>query len=232
MPQFSSNSQNESVSGVFLSTLKKVQFFIERTAGFKGPKVFKRCIVKWIGYDYTDNTWEPSSNLYCKDLVNYFQKWLSGLQVQQLTDADVPHQRTGKPHTNTIIDIDTIDDDVVEVLPPDAVLLEAQLKWIHQEGKTAASLAAASIPPVRDEPRATGDGPNSDQVTTVAVIPAAATVERQLAVIPAAATVESLKAVIPAELKSAAPLVGFTNFKGFPVTGYVNRCPIHYFKTI
>jgi hypothetical protein len=24
----------------------------------------------------------------------------------------------------------------------------------------------------------------------------------------------------------------FTNFKGFPVTGYVNRCPIHYFKSL
>jgi hypothetical protein len=23
----------------------------------------------------------------------------------------------------------------------------------------------------------------------------------------------------------------FTNFKGFPVTGYVNQCPIHYFKS-
>jgi hypothetical protein len=24
----------------------------------------------------------------------------------------------------------------------------------------------------------------------------------------------------------------FTNFNGFPVTGYVNRCPIHYFKSL
>ena len=24
----------------------------------------------------------------------------------------------------------------------------------------------------------------------------------------------------------------FTNFKGFPVTGLVNRCPIHYFKPL
>ncbi len=48
--------------------------------------------------------------------------------MQQLTDADMSHQRTGKPHTNTVIDIETIDDDVVEVLPPDAVLLEAQLR--------------------------------------------------------------------------------------------------------
>ena len=24
----------------------------------------------------------------------------------------------------------------------------------------------------------------------------------------------------------------FTNFKGFPVTGFVNRCPIHYFKSL
>jgi hypothetical protein len=25
---------------------------------------------------------------------------------------------------------------------------------------------------------------------------------------------------------------GFTNFKSFPVTGYVNRCPTHYFKSL
>jgi hypothetical protein len=43
---------------------------------------------------------------------------------------------------------------------------------------------------VRDEHRATGERPNSGQVTTVAVIPAVATVERPEAVIPAAATVE------------------------------------------
>jgi hypothetical protein len=24
----------------------------------------------------------------------------------------------------------------------------------------------------------------------------------------------------------------FTNFKSFPVTGYVNQCPIHYFKSL
>jgi hypothetical protein len=24
----------------------------------------------------------------------------------------------------------------------------------------------------------------------------------------------------------------FTNFKGFPVTGYANRCPKHYFKSL
>jgi hypothetical protein len=24
----------------------------------------------------------------------------------------------------------------------------------------------------------------------------------------------------------------FTNFKGFSVTGYINRCPIHYFKSL
>ncbi|EFX66101.1 hypothetical protein DAPPUDRAFT_332532 [Daphnia pulex] len=74
---------------------------------------------------------------------------LSGLQVQQLTDADVPNQRTGIPHTNNVINIDTIDDDVVKVNPPDAVLLEAQLRWIHQEGlilgmEYAASLTAVS----------------------------------------------------------------------------------------
>jgi hypothetical protein len=55
------------------------------------------------------------------------------LIMSMLTDADVPHQRTGKPHTNTVIDIETIYDDVVEVLPLDAVLLEAQLRLIHQE---------------------------------------------------------------------------------------------------
>jgi hypothetical protein len=40
--------------------------------------VYKRktvYLVKWIGYDYTENTWEPSSNLYFKDLVKDFQKW-------------------------------------------------------------------------------------------------------------------------------------------------------------
>jgi hypothetical protein len=41
--------------------------------------------------------------------------------------------RTGIPHTNKVIDIDTIDDDVVEVHQPDPVLMEAQLRWYHTE---------------------------------------------------------------------------------------------------
>jgi hypothetical protein len=54
-----------------------------------------------------------------------------GGKVKQLTDADVLHQRTATPHI--FIDIDTIDKDIVEE-QPDAVLLNAQLKWMHHEG--------------------------------------------------------------------------------------------------
>jgi hypothetical protein len=55
-----------------------------------------------------------------------------GGKVKHLTDADGPKQRISTPHTNNFIDIDTIDEDVVEE-SPDAVLLNCQMKWMHQE---------------------------------------------------------------------------------------------------
>ncbi|EFX66102.1 hypothetical protein DAPPUDRAFT_263680 [Daphnia pulex] len=158
---------------------------------------------------------DPGYDVFKVEQILHKGSRLSGPQVKQLTDADVPNQQTAIPHTNKVIDIDTIDDDVVEEHPPDPVLLEAQFRWFHTQGvnlgmriaEEAAAAASAGLP-MGDVRQATVDGPNSVQVLTVAVIPAAATVEPPVAGNPAAATAEPPLSNISVAAMAEPPVAG------------------------
>ncbi|EFX66086.1 hypothetical protein DAPPUDRAFT_332551 [Daphnia pulex] len=64
-------------------------------------------LVKLMGYDNTENTWEPSSNMQNrKELVKIFNKLFKqfGLPVQQLTAADVANPQIATLHNNHLMD--------------------------------------------------------------------------------------------------------------------------------
>ncbi|XP_046649287.1 chromodomain Y-like protein [Daphnia pulicaria] len=90
-----------------VSNTESDEFVVDRIL-YKG--VYNRktmYLVKWMGYDNTDNTWEPSSNMQnCKELVSTFNQWFKhyDLPVQKLTAAVVANPQIATQQNNHLMD--------------------------------------------------------------------------------------------------------------------------------
>jgi hypothetical protein len=51
------------------------EFEVEKVIAHRGDKHNREFLVKWLGYDESENTWEPENNLSnCKQLLQRYKK--------------------------------------------------------------------------------------------------------------------------------------------------------------
>jgi hypothetical protein len=57
------------------ATEEENEFEVETIVSHKGPPNSRQYLVKWLGYDDAENTWEPESNLVnCKEMLRQYWK--------------------------------------------------------------------------------------------------------------------------------------------------------------
>ena len=80
-----------------------VERIIDKRCGRNGKISY---LIKWEGFDNSDNSWEPIENLYCTDLIQAFENNLK-VNMEQSVEKDEPVIEDGSFDKDDSVDIDT-----------------------------------------------------------------------------------------------------------------------------
>ena len=69
------------------------EFDVERIIAKRTRKKKTEYLVKWLGYDKSENTWEPTANLNCPDLLKAFERGILGQGAPTGMDPEDPGDR-------------------------------------------------------------------------------------------------------------------------------------------